>query len=210
MTSVMYNEVRIIIGSWGSYNAGNARAMGSKLITLSNYDDWEDIEEELTKQGFQLDGIDEELFVQDVENLDLDSENTDYMSPRRLFETLRDSGVLLDTDKYDVMEAYLEVRSFSDFEALVDDYGENWDDDIHVYKGYGWEEYGREQFSNSGLSISFYRTYCRTLKLYHTFISFTNSCIFNKLRSACLLFFSTLSLVISSGGGKIPKLAFIG
>ena len=51
------NEVKIVIGSWGSYNAGNSRAMGSKLITLSDYDDWEDIEEELTKQGFQLDGI---------------------------------------------------------------------------------------------------------------------------------------------------------
>lgn len=37
MTSVTYNEVRIVIGSWGSYNAGNARAMGSKPITLSDY-----------------------------------------------------------------------------------------------------------------------------------------------------------------------------
>ena len=89
MTTVNYNEVKIVIGSWGSYNAGNSRAMGSKLITLSNYDDWEEIEEELKKQGFQLDGIDEELFVQDIENLDLEGENTDYLSPRKLFETLR-------------------------------------------------------------------------------------------------------------------------
>ena len=147
------NEVKIVIGSWGSYNAGNSRAMGSKLITLSNYDDWEDIEEELTKQGFQLDGIDEELFVQDIENLDLDGENTDYMSPRRLFETLRDSGVFFDSDKFEVMEAYIEVRSFRDFEALVEQNGESWDDDIYLYKGYDWEDYGREQFSNSGLSI---------------------------------------------------------
>ena len=152
ISTATYNEVKIVIGSWGSYNAGNSRAMGSKLITLSDYDDWEEIEEELAKQGFQLDGIDEELFVQDVENLDLDGENTDYMSPKRLFETLRDSGVLLDADKYDVMEAYLEVRSFSDFEALVEENGESWDDDIYVYKGYDWEEYGREQFSNRGFS----------------------------------------------------------
>ena len=34
MTTVNYNEVKIVIGSWGSYNAGNSRAMGSKLITL--------------------------------------------------------------------------------------------------------------------------------------------------------------------------------
>lgn len=149
----IYNEVKIVIGSWGSYNAGNSRAMGSKLITLSDYDDWEEIEEELTKQGFQLDGIDEELFVQDIENLDLDGENTDYMSPRCLFETLYESGVLLDANKFETMEAFIEARSYKDFEARVKEQGECWDDDVHIYKGYGWEEYGREQFSNSGLSI---------------------------------------------------------
>ena len=153
MTPVMYNEVRIIIGSWGSYNAGNARAMGSKLITLSDYDDWEEIEEELERQGFQLDGIDEELFVQDVENLDLDGENTDYMSPRCLFETLYESGVLLDANKFETMEAFIEARSYKDFEARVKDQGECWNDDVHIYKGYDWADYGREQFDNSGLSI---------------------------------------------------------
>ena len=106
MTPAMYNEVRIIIGSWGSYNVGNARAMGSKPITLSDYDDWEEIEEELERQGFQLDGIDEELFIQDIENLDLEGENTDYMSPQHLFETLYESGVLLDADKFETMEAF--------------------------------------------------------------------------------------------------------
>lgn len=151
--TAIYNEVKIVIGSWGSYNAGNSRAMGSKLITLSDYDDWEEIEEELTKQGFQLDGIDEELFVQDIENLDLDGENTDYMSPRCLFETLYESGVLLDANKFETMEAFIEARSYKDFEARVKEQGECWDDDVHIYKGYGWEEYGREQFSNSGLSI---------------------------------------------------------
>ena len=153
ISTATYNEVKIVIGSWGSYNAGNSRAMGSKLITLSNYDDWEEIEEELTKQGFQLDGIDEELFVQDIENLDLDGENTDYMSPRCLFETLYESGVLLDANKFETMEAFIEARSYKDFEARVKEKGECWDDDIRIYKGYDWEDYGREQFSNSGLSI---------------------------------------------------------
>lgn len=153
ISTATYNEVKIVIGSWGSYNAGNSRAMGSKLITLSNYDDWEEIEEELTKQGFQLDGIDEELFVQDIENLDLDGENTDYMSPRCLFETLYESGVLLDANKFETMEAFIEARSYKDFEARVKEQGECWDDDVRIYKGYDWEDYGREQFSNSGLSI---------------------------------------------------------
>ncbi len=66
------NEVKIVIGSWGSYNACNERALGSSWITLSDYTDWEEIEEALCKQGFQLRGIDEELFVQDVENLPAD------------------------------------------------------------------------------------------------------------------------------------------
>ena len=153
ISTATYNEVKIVIGSWGSYNAGNSRAMGSKLITLSDYDDWEEIEEELTKQGFQLDGIDEELFVQDIENLDLDGENTDYMNPQHLFETLYESGVLLDANKFETMEAFIEARSYKDFEARVKEQGECWDDDVHIYKGYDWADYGHEQFDNSGLSI---------------------------------------------------------
>ena len=153
MITTISNEIRIVIGSWGSYNACNSRALGSKWLDLADYEEWEEIEEELKKQGFQLDGIDEELFVQDIENLDLDGENTDYMSPRCLFETLYESGVLLDTNKFETMEAFIEARSYKDFEARVKDQGECWDDDVHIYKGYDWADYGREQFDNSGLSI---------------------------------------------------------
>lgn len=153
MIATISNEIRIVIGSWGSYNACNSRALGSKWLDLADYEEWEEIEEELTKQGFQLDGIDEELFVQDIENLDLDGENTDYMNPQQLFETLYESGVLLDTNKFETMEAFIEARSYKDFEARVKEQGECWDDDVHIYKGYDWAEYGREQFSNSGLSI---------------------------------------------------------
>ena len=55
--------VSIVIGSWGSYNECNERALGSKWIDLSDYESWEEIEEELKKQGFKLNGIDEELFI---------------------------------------------------------------------------------------------------------------------------------------------------
>ena len=57
------NSISIVIGSWGSYNECNERALGSKWLDLSLYSDWEEIEEELTAQGFELDGIDEELFI---------------------------------------------------------------------------------------------------------------------------------------------------
>ncbi len=59
-------DIKIVIGSWGSYNACNSRALGSTWLDLSKYTDWEQIEEELKKQGFKLEGIDEELFIQDM------------------------------------------------------------------------------------------------------------------------------------------------
>lgn len=68
-------NISIVIGSWGSYNECNERALGSNWLDLTEYEFWEDIEEELKKQGFELDGIDEELFVQDIENLPSDGAN---------------------------------------------------------------------------------------------------------------------------------------
>ena len=41
------NSVNVVIGSWGSYNECNERALGSKWLDLSDYSDWEEIEEEL-------------------------------------------------------------------------------------------------------------------------------------------------------------------
>lgn len=69
----MTNEISIVIGSWGSYNECNDRALGSKWLNLSDYSDWEESEEELIKQGFELNGIDEELFIQDIEGLPISS-----------------------------------------------------------------------------------------------------------------------------------------
>ena len=145
--------VNIVIGSWGSYNACNERALGSRWLDLSNYTDWEDIETELKNQGFKLNGIDEELFIQDIEGLPCDACNWDYTNPKKLFETLRDSGVLEDNYKHDVMQAYLEVRDFDDFERLVINHGSNWDDDIRLMKGYSWEDYGREALEMTGYNI---------------------------------------------------------
>ena len=148
-----YTSINIVIGSWGSYTACNERALGSKWLDLSDYSDWEEIEEELTKQGFKLNGIDEELFVQDIEGLPSNACNWDYTSPQKLFETLRDSDVLSNAYKYDTLQAYLEVRGFDDFENLVQSHGSNWDDDIRIMKGYSWEDYGREALENSGYEI---------------------------------------------------------
>ena len=79
------NNISIVIGSWGSYNECNERALGSKWLDLSDYSDWDEIVEELKKEGFELDGIDEELFIQDIEGIDDGSINWDYVNPIQAF-----------------------------------------------------------------------------------------------------------------------------
>ena len=47
------SEIRIVIGSWGSYNECNERALGSKWLDLEDFDSYEKIEEEQTKQNLE-------------------------------------------------------------------------------------------------------------------------------------------------------------
>lgn len=149
----MANKINVVIGSWGSYNECNERSLGSEWLHLSDYETWEEIEEELKKQGFKLNGIDEELFIQDIEGIDDNSTNWDYTHPKQLFTTLKESGVLDNDYQLEVLQAYLEIRSLSDFEELVDKYGSNWDDDIHLYQGFSWYDFGKENFDSYGYKI---------------------------------------------------------
>lgn len=145
----MTNEIKLVIGSWGSYNACDDRALGSERLCLNTYSDWNQIAAALKKQGFRLDGIDIELFVHDIDGLPSNCENWDYINPKELFETLKESGVLNSEYLYTVLCAYLEVRSFQEFAERVAKLGNNWNDDIYVYENYDWEDYGRELFENS-------------------------------------------------------------
>lgn len=140
------NTVSMVIGSWGSYNECNKRALGSKWLDFDDYDDWDEIVEELKKEGFELNGIDEELFVQDIEGIPTDSKNWDCTHPKEIFELIKKSGILNCQYKYDIFKAYLEIYSFSDFENLVEQYDDRWDDNIHLYKDMDWEDYGRQYF----------------------------------------------------------------
>lgn len=140
----MNGNISIVIGSWGSYNECNERALGSKWLDLSDYSDWEEIASELKKEGFELDGIDEELFIQDVEGISDNSVNWDYVNPETLFNTLNESGVLTNDYKYKVLCAFLEVRCFDDFEERVKSYGERWDDDIILWENRDWYDLGYE------------------------------------------------------------------
>ena len=134
------NEVGIVIGSWGSYNECNERALGSKWICLNDFEEWEDIEEELKKQGFELDGIDEELFVQDIDNLPSNYINWDYTHPKQIFELLKKSGVLDDEYKFEKMCAYCEVNGFENWWTRVERDEDGWDDGIYLYPNYDWND----------------------------------------------------------------------
>lgn len=112
-------NISIVIGSWGSYNECNERALGSNWLDLSDYSDWKEIVEELKREGFELDGIDEELFIQDIEGIYDRSVNWDYMNPENLFNTVYESGVLTNDYKYKELCAFLEVKNYDDFEELV-------------------------------------------------------------------------------------------
>ena len=147
------NAIKIVIGSWGSYSACNSRALGSSPINLSDYSDWTQIEGILKKQGFKLDGIDTELFVQDVDGLPNGCADWDYINPKELFETLTKSGVLQNKYLYNVLSAFLEVRTFDEFAERVERLGENWNDEVYLYEGYDWEEYGRELYENGDRHI---------------------------------------------------------
>ena len=142
------NTIKIIIGSWGSYSVCNSRALGSSPLNLSNYSDWEQIEETLKNQGFELNGIDEELFIQDMDGLPSDLTDWDNIHPKILFETLKNAGVLQSEYLYNILSAYLEVRTFDEFAKRVERLGDNWNDEIYIYENYDWEDYGKELFEN--------------------------------------------------------------
>ena len=124
------SEIRIVIGSWGSYNECNERALGSKWLDLEDFDSYEEIEEEPKKEGFELDGID----AKDM--------NCDYIHPKDLFELLQEADVISNVYNYEIMSAFLEVRSFSDFENGVKSCGPNGTDGIYLYKNTDWYDLG--------------------------------------------------------------------
>ena len=140
----MENTISVVIGSWGSYNECNERTLGSKWLDLNDYTDFEQIREELELEGFELDGIDEELFIQDIEGIYESGYNWDYVNPEDLFNKLYESEVLTDVGKYELMEAYLENNALDEFFKLVEENGSDWDDNMYLRADCNsWDDYGR-------------------------------------------------------------------
>ena len=153
------NTISIVIGSWGSYTACNEKALGSGWLDLNDYSDWEEIEEELTKRGFKLNGIDEELFIQDIENLSGHTD-WDYTHPKKLFELLKDSNVLDDEYAFDTMNAYIDVMGLDSFLDRVRDKGHRWDEDIYIYPDSNWYDLGYQFLHDSyGEKLDFIDNY---------------------------------------------------
>lgn len=130
----MSNTISMVIGSWGSYNECNERALGSKWLDFDDYDDWDEIVSELEKEGFELDGIDEELFVQDIDGIPTSAYDWDNTHPQEIFELIKKSDILNDKYKYELMEAFCEVRSFHEWADRVERYEDDWDRDIYFYR----------------------------------------------------------------------------
>lgn len=134
-------SVKMVVGSYGSYNTNNGRALGSNWLNLQDYSSWNEILAELKNQGFKLDGIDEELFIQDIDGILLNFYDIEKVSPKEFFQICKESGILNNiNNKQEIAEMYLECKSWNDFVDLVKDYGSDWDQDIMFYKDQTVEE----------------------------------------------------------------------
>lgn len=130
-------NISIVIGSYGSYNACNERALGSEWLNLADFDSWEDVLNELQAESFKLNGIDAELFLQDVDGL---PDGAERLHPQELFEVLKTSRILTDEYKRETFDALCEVESFLDFVERVKQNGEDWDADIILYQNMDIED----------------------------------------------------------------------
>ena len=48
----MTNKIAMVIGSWGSYNECNERALGSKWLDFDDYCDWDTLQKNLERKAF--------------------------------------------------------------------------------------------------------------------------------------------------------------
>ena len=147
------NEIKMTI----SYNThdteNNTKALTSSPLDLTKYNSWEEIREELTKQGFVLDEADNYWVVEDLQTISEVMSDFKKLHPKHVFNLLNTSGVLRDSYRFSIMEAVIEVCSFNQFVELVEEREDDWDEDIYLYEGYDWEDYGRETFENMGYEV---------------------------------------------------------
>lgn len=132
---------KIVFGSWKAYTECiNDRALGSGWLDMNDYDNVDEIYNELKKEGFTDEEL-EETFIQDFECDCKIFENCDYINIDRAFE------ILEAIDESDIgseeLEAYIEVMGMPDFEELDEK-------EIYLYKDYDWYDLGYYFLMESG------------------------------------------------------------
>lgn len=96
---MIQKDLKVVVGSWKAYNECNERGLGSKWLDLEDFEDNEELIQELKKEGF-TDLELEELFIQDYEG-NIRLTNCDSINPKFLLKCLREAGYFDDDDKAD-------------------------------------------------------------------------------------------------------------
>ncbi len=135
-------NLKIVVGSWKAYNECNERALGSHWLDLTEFNSVEEITEELLKEGFTKEEL-EETFIQDID-FDMGDMDCDCMTYERLYNLLEEGDILNDGWKQDLMEKFIEAINFDEFEERVEEKGADWTDDIYFYEGQTMEDIARE------------------------------------------------------------------
>ena len=126
---------KVCVASWGSYNACNeSEATLGVWIDFNDFEELSEIEEHLkNKHGFDIDGIDEELFIIDDDN-GLYPYDADLASAWERYEILKD----IDADILKALADNIRLMDLNELEQINDNYS--------FYSNYSFYDYAVEIF----------------------------------------------------------------
>ena len=137
------NDIKMTISYTTHYAENNTKTLASSPLDLSKYNSWEEIREELTKQGFELNEFDNCLVIEDLQNISEEMSELKQWHPKHVFNLLNAAGVLTDGRRFETMKAVAEVCGLDEFTDLVEHRGDAWDEGIFLYEGYDWYDFGK-------------------------------------------------------------------
>ena len=140
----MKNEIKIVIGSWGSYNECNERALGSSWLTLNDYNDWKKSWKNSKSKALNSMESTKNCLCKTLKTFLQRLKTGITSTPQELFETLKKSRILDDETKYELMDAFCSIEGYREWKQLVDSYEDRWDDDIYLWRNYDWYDLGYE------------------------------------------------------------------
>lgn len=122
-------KIEVVIGSWKAYNECNERGLGSKRLDLTYYDSLDELIEELKKEGFKDDEL-EETFIQDIESDGIEFDHCDYITLQELFSIVE---TLDSVDDYNInlVKALAEVESL---DAIIERIKDGTLDSCYLYE----------------------------------------------------------------------------